>query len=631
MEKLYSTILLLMLFLANTLGQISELDSMLTSKIEIVPALNEKVSVSVSNTSIQEFMRGVANSSGLNIDVDPGMDIKIVNNFSDVRVLDMLVFLADEYKLKINVIGNIVTVSKDPVETKPQIKVLYDEEQDKLSLDVKDENLLIVSKYITEQTGKNVVPRLKARSEEIQCFIKEMPFDAAIEEMAVSNGLLMEKTENGFYVIEKDKTSLDVESTSQDNSRQRTSRSSRNNNSRSSEDTDDYNIEIKRQPNDSLYLSVSNAPVSAILEELNKKESFNYFVSASVQDNLTGSVVAKDIDLLLTYLFNGTNIAFRKDNNVFIIGEKKQTDFNEHRVVQLQNRSVDQIQEYIPSDLKGSLEITEFPEMNSLVLTGPSYQIEECEKFIKSIDKVVPVILIEVIIMYVDNTITVSTGIEAGIGDAEVTTGGTIFPGVDLTLGASKINEILNGFGWINLGNVSSNFYLTLQALESQGFIDTRSTPKLSTLNGHEATLSIGTTEYYLEESTQTYSSSTVTTTTSEEYKSVEAEMGIKIKPFVSGDEQITLDIEVTNSDFTERISESAPPGSVNRDFISQIRVRNKEMVLLGGLMEISHSDSGSGTPILSRIPIIKWFFSSREKVDEDEKLSILIRPTIIN
>jgi type IV pilus assembly protein PilQ len=62
-------------------------------------------------------MRGVANSSGLNIDVDPSMDIRIVNNFSNVRVLDMLVFLAEEYELEINVIGNIVTVSKDPVES----------------------------------------------------------------------------------------------------------------------------------------------------------------------------------------------------------------------------------------------------------------------------------------------------------------------------------------------------------------------------------------------------------------------------------------------------------------------------------------------------------------------------------
>jgi type IV pilus assembly protein PilQ len=266
-----------------------------------------------------------------------------------------------------------------------------------------------------------------------------------------------------------------------------------------------------------------------------------------------------------------------------------------------------------------------------LFLTGPSYQIDEFELFVKEIDKVVPVVLIEVIIMYVNKSISVSTGIQAGLGDAPVQTSGQVFPAVDVTIGADKINQIINGSGWVNLGNVDPNFYLILQAMEAQGFVELNSTPKLSTLNGHEASLSIGNTEYYLEERTQLYGTQNPQQTTSQEYKPVNAELAIKIKPFVSGDEQITLEVEVKQSDFTERISKTAPPGSVNRDFISQIRVKNKEMILLGGLMDREKRESGTGTPFLSRIPVIKWFFSSRTKESSDEKLSVLIRPTIIN
>jgi type IV pilus assembly protein PilQ len=54
-------------------------------------------------------------------------------------------------------------------------------------------------------------------------------------------------------------------------------------------------------------------------------------------------------------------------------------------------------------------------------------------------------------------------------------------------------------------------------------------------------------------------------------------------------------------------------------------------MILLGGLMEKRKSDSGSGTPFLSRLPVIKWFFSSRKHESSDSKLSVLIKPTIIN
>ena len=227
-----------------------------------------------------------------------------------------------------------------------------------------------------------------------------------------------------------------------------------------------------------------------------------------------------------------------------------------------------------------------------------------------------------------------STGIQAGLGDSPVKTGGQVMPGVDMTLSSSTINELLSsfkGFGWVNLGNVSPNFYITLQAMESQGILDMQSTPKLSTISGHEATLSIGNTEYYLEEKTQLYGTQNPTQTTSTEYKSVEAQLAVTIKPIVSGDDQITLDIEVNQSDFTERISKTAPPGTVDRKFKSMIRVKNQEMILLGGLEEKRKNDAGTGTPFLSRIPIIKWFFSSRKYEKSNSKLNVLIRPTIVN
>jgi type IV pilus assembly protein PilQ len=528
----------------------------------------------------------------------------------------MLVFLAEEYELEIDVIGNIVTVSKDPVEVKPQVHVAYLENRNLITIDVKDEELYVAAKYITSQTGKNVIPRTNARSEKIRCYIKEMPFDAAIEELALSNGLSMKLSEDGFYVIEKEIEQAVAEgATPTDPSRTRFSRNQSNQRSgESRRGNDNYSIDVKRLRNDSLLITVENAPVDAILVELNEEENFNYFISPGLEDAVTGRVIGKDINSILSYLFNGTDVAHKKVDNVFIVGKKKLIDYNEHKVVQLQNRSIDKILEFVPADLAESLEIIEFPELNSLFLTGPSYQIDEFELFVKEIDKVVPVVLIEVIIMYVNKSISVSTGIQAGLGDAPVQTSGQVFPAVDVTIGADKINQIINGSGWVNLGNVDPNFYLILQAMEAQGFVELNSTPKLSTLNGHEASLSIGNTEYYLEERTQLYGTQNPQQTTSQEYKPVNAELAIKIKPFVSGDEQITLEVEVKQSDFTERISKTAPPGSVNRDFISQIRVKNKEMILLGGLMDREKRESGTGTPFLSRIPVISGFLAAVPK-----------------
>lgn len=93
-------------------------------------------------------------------------------------------------------------------------------------------------------------------------------------------------------------------------------------------------------------------------------------------------------------------------------------------------------------------------------------------------------------------------GIEAGLGNAPASTSGTLSAGIDMKLNAASINKLINsfnGFGSVNLGRVTPDFYMNLKFLEESGDIELRSTPKLSTLNGHEATLKSGETRYYKE------------------------------------------------------------------------------------------------------------------------------------
>jgi type IV pilus assembly protein PilQ len=615
-------------------AQEPDLDSLLKRKAKEVPALNEKVSISVSNTSIQEFMRGVANSSGLNIDVDPKMDLKVINNFNNVRVLDMLVFLSKEYDLQVDVIGNIITVAQKEIKRNPHIFITYNQNSKRISLDISDEELFAVSKAITQETGMNVMANLPVRNQKISCFIKEMPFEDAIGKLAASNGLLMDKSDDGFYMIdegEKKESTNQIAANANAGRTTARNRTSRSQNTSSGKSSGEYYLDISLIRPDSLIVEAENAPVDQVLKEMVGKKNFNYFISPEIEETVSGRFSSRNVNEILTFLLSGTEVTHKMIDGVYIIGPKKTMDYNAHEVILLENRSVDKITEFIPADLKESLEVIEFTELNSLFVSGPEYQVREFRAFTRSIDKVVPVILIEVVLIYVNKTYTVSTGIQAGLGDGPVSTGGTLFPEINMDIGADQINKVLNGLGWVNLGNVKPNFYLSLQAMETQGLLEIESTPKLSTLNGHEATMAIGNTEYYLEERTDIIGTQNPTQTTSQQYKSVNAELSIKIRPIMSGDEQITLEIEVSQSDFTERIAKTAPPGTVNRDFNSLIRVKNQEMILLGGLMEKRDSDSGSGVPILSRLPLIKWLFSSRTNEDSDSKLSVLIRPTIIN
>ncbi|MGJ8734751.1 MAG: type II secretion system protein GspD [Cellulophaga sp.] len=288
----------------------------------------------------------------------------------------------------------------------------------------------------------------------------------------------------------------------------------------------------------------------------------------------------------------------------------------------------------IPDDVIANLDIRTDYELNSFLVSGPAAKINRFRNFIKKIDKPVPVVLIEVMIIEVKKTSSVETGISWGIGNTPKTTQGNIFPATDVTLGAKTINKVIggfDGFGSFNVGKVVPNFFATIKALESNGNIKIRSTPKLSTLNGHRAKLSIGETTYYVVTNQNFFGSQIPTTSEVRNYQPIDAELAISIKPLVSGDGQVTLDINVIQSDFSgERIEDDAPPGLTSREFSSIIRMQNQDLAILGGLEEKIKNDSGSGVPLLARIPIIKWLFSKRKREDTKQKLTILIKPTVI-
>jgi hypothetical protein len=115
------------------------------------------------------------------------------------------------------------------------------------------------------------------------------------------------------------------------------------------------------------------------------------------------------------------------------------------------------------------------------------------------------------------------------------------------------------------------------------------------------------------------------------QWKNVEANLTLDITPFVSLDSCITLQIDLSQSEFTEREVEGAPPGTTNRSFNSIIKVKNQEMVLLGGIERNLTSQTSSGLPLVARIPVLRWIFGSSSKNKKSQKLNVFIKPTIIN
>lgn len=587
--------------------------------------MNTPVDISVSSVSLAEFLRGIANESGLNINIDPSLNQVVSNNFSNVKVRDIILFVEKNYNVEVSFIGSIFSVKNKPFITPPAMPMLvldYKEGLDLFSIEANGVGMEQLAREITLKTGKNVVVTPELHNINVRAFIRDMPFNNAMDKIAVGNSFKVKQTEDGFYLLEPVVVPFDNNKGFNDPSMGNKRRN-----------TGSGSLVVKVHNRDSIDIMADNAALADAVAKILDPLALRYQILGEVNENVNLNGNGFSLDEVLAALFAGTKTAFKKVEGFYWIGPRDMLEMQEVRIVSMQYRTVDSLLVYVPENMKRNVDIKEYPDQNSVIISGNSDRVESLANFLKSMDKIVPVVLIEVLIIDNKNSKALNTGIKMGLGEKPVTSSGTIHPGVDMTLGSQSVNQLidgLNGFGWINLGKVTPNFYMTLKALEEDGFIELQSTPQLATLNGHKASMSIGKTEYYKEELNTMYGSVTTSSQKVTTYKPVDAELKLVLKPIVSGNQEVTLDIQVEQSDFTDRISEFAPPGKVSRKFQSLIRVKDQEMILMGGLEENTKRETRSGFPILSRIPILHWFFSSKSKTTSKSKLNIFIKPTII-
>jgi type IV pilus assembly protein PilQ len=607
----------------------AEIEKKLQSISQEATGLNERVELSVNDVSIQEFIRGIALSNNLNVNVDPELKVRIFNNFSNVTVKDVFLFLCKKYDLDIVFIGSIMSFVqyKPPAPPPPAyvpkpINITFNRTSQTLSFDLSSDSLYLVAKEITKQSQKNIILVPELKNKLVTGFIQEMPLKAALEKLAISNDFKASSSDENVFIFEQKDKEEPVERGRKPGDKAR----------------GNYTIPqgmILNVEGGLITVDAVAVPISEILSVVSKELKVNYFQFSELKGTSSLNVRNAGFEEFLKLLLNGTDFTFKKDGEIYLIGDRNLEGLRSTRVVQLKYRTVDKVVDFIPTDIKKGVDIKSFPDLNSLILSGSQPRILEIEGFLRDIDKMVPVILIDVMIAEVRNSKTLSTAIEAGIGTEPLQqdSRNLIYPGVDVSLGATSINNLINGingFGSLNLGKVTPNFYLKLRALESQGILKFRSTPQLATLNAHEANMSVGRTEYYKEQQNVILGSQITTVSQQFQYKPLTANMSITLTPVVSGDDQITLNIDVVQNTFTERVDQTGPFGTINRTFKSMVRVKNEEMVILGGLEENTLNDSGSGVPFLSRIPVIKWLFSSRTRVDSKNKLTIFIKPTVI-
>lgn len=646
--------------------------------------LKKDLDINVTQTSLSNFLLAIAKVHGLNISVSSELSqVTIVNNFADVPVSDVLVFLVKQYDLDIEFTGNILSIKKfvaqmEAPKQKP-LDVFYSTASGNITLDLRGNSLERVFRKIMDDTGANLLFTPDIAKFPLTIYVKDVPLETALEKLAQTNNLIYNRTRDGFHTFE----GLQTPEGGNVNARPRRRSSS-------------FAYSVIDTVGRRVRVDLVGTPVSDVIYTLGNDLGLDIFTASPLEQAGNVTVEASDItfDLLLEKIFGsatvqagdkgGSGFTFKKEGKIYYFGREDQLTLKSVELIPMMHRSVrilddpegnmgrrnrqssfsgnnfrnyqgtnqpipsnnrntegttrgegKSILEIIPDDVKAGLDIKLDQELNGFIVSGPGANVKRFSEFIQDIDRPVPVILFEVIIMEVNRSALTETGISFGIGGAPTQTRGEFFPSGNVTISSGDVNKIIgsfNGFGALNIGKVVPNFYLDIKAMEASGVLKVTETPKLTTLNGHKAYLASGETTYYAVTSQSFYGSQIPQTSEIRNYVPIDAELSLEILPFVSANGQVTLDIKVIQSAFNgERIEEDAPPGIISREFSSIVRMEDQDVVVLGGIESIRKDDSGSGIPLLARIPILKWLFSKRRREVTKRDLNIVIKPTILN
>lgn len=580
-----------------------------------------EVDLSVGQVSLSELLRSVAQVGGVNLSVQDGANLLVSCNFSRARIADLILFLCEQYGLDIRVVGNIVSIFpyQAPIAPPPVPLIVYNRADSTLSYDLIAVPLREVARRLTDSSGVNLIVPQTLYDRPISGYVSSMPFSEALSVLAEINKLEVApvKGSGAWMFAESIPVGGGQTSTVQNYVRRRQFAPA----------------QLAIDSMGRITAMIDRGNIYDIILDVCEQLKLDYFFITPVNAQTCIYLKNTDVKTLFDLLLTGTAYTYYEEGGVYMFGEAKREGIFSTRIIPMRYRTVDKLIDVIPENLKKGVQIAAFGDLNSMIASGDQRHVARVEQFLHEIDKTVPLITIEVMIVDASKDVILEAGLGLGVGTSPTQTSGTLSPGIDMTLGSGAVNNLVdkvNGLGIIRLGKVTPNFYASLKAMEENGTIELRSTPKLSTLNGHEAVLSSGEMQYYKETNNTYMGTQNPVQSTSYVWKSVEANMTLSITPYVSEDGHITMTIDLSQSEFTDRTEKEAPLGTTTRSFRSMVRVRNEEMVLLGGIDRQSHEKSSQGLPFIARIPVLKWIFGMHKNNKQERRLNVFIKPTVI-
>ena len=448
---------------------------------------------------------------------------------------------------------------------------------------------------------------------------------------------------------------------------------------------------ISRQP---ITLKMSNQPPRILFETISKLAGINVIFDSDFQApgrnffvDLNNATLEQALDYVAVQTRSywkplGTNTIFVTQDNV-----TKRRDFEDMvvKTFYLQNTTTVQELQEIATAVRAVTEVRRlftYNGQNVVIIRGTVDQVALAEKLIQDLDKPKSEVVIDVVVMEMSKTR--SRELAAGIANGGV-------PGLNLpvqftprnpvlsgaqttdTTGTGTVQQPINpalgggfggfgGFGGVGgfggfpatsgatqnpaislarIGRISTNdFSLTLPGAIFKAIMSDREgrvlqSPQVRAVEMQKASLRLGDKIPFASGSFQPGFGAVgagISPLVSTQFQFAEVGVNVDITPKVHGGDEVSLHVELELSTVRERIDIGGlqQPVIGQRKIIHDIRMREGEVNLLGGLQGLTESRNVNGIPGISSIPGLRRLFGSESVEKIETELLIALIPHVV-
>ena len=282
---------------------------------------------------------------------------------------------------------------------------------------------------------------------------------------------------------------------------------------------------------------------------------------------------------------------------------------------------------YIDAALKPTVSADE--ESNMLVLSGVKDEIDHIRELVKMLDRDKRQVYVKAQIIEVSEKKEKEIGVKYGLlGGKSSATKGLVTFAANLAKGGKALAFDTRSIG-LSLPTLTEGLALgaSINFMKQNGVLEVVSEPSILCINNKESSIYVGETRSFPTSSVQNTSGNPTTNFSREDIG-----LSLKIKPRVSNDHKVTLEITTVLEDVDDSTTrvDGAGPNTTKKEIKTTAIVTNGQNVIVGGLIKDKRGNTVDKVPLFGDIPVLGTLFKNDSHTKSKTNLVVIVTPYII-